>query len=176
MPPVSRSRRLEPNEVREALGIAADHRLVLLSVGGLSGGAIAGGFRLPPKTILVAPGDGDGIHREGNLIWIPTMGGPYHPDLVAASDLVVAKLGYSTVAEVYHAGTSFAYLRRPTFPESPILEAFVEEHIPSAPLPDDWLDNSATARVIEDLLGAARSSRNSPQRCEGSCGTDPQPS
>jgi len=157
VPPVSRSRRLERNKVREALGIAADQRLVLLSVGGLSGGAIGNGLRVPPTTILVVPGGGHGVKPEGNLIWIPTMGGPYHPDLVAASDLVVAKLGYSTAAEVYHAGTSFAYLRRPTFPESPILEAFVEEHIPSAPLPEDWLDNPATSRVIEDLLGAARS-------------------
>jgi hypothetical protein len=156
VPPVSRSRRLARDEVREALGIAADQRLVLLSVGGLEGGAIGGGFRVPGRTILVAPGSGKGTQPEKNQIWIPTMGGPYHPDLVAASDLVVAKLGYSTVAEVYHAGTPLAYLRRPTFPESPILEAFVEEHIPSAALPDDWLDNPATTRIIEDLLGAAR--------------------
>ncbi len=156
VPPVSRSRRLERDEVREALGIAADQRLVLLSVGGLEGGAIGGGFRLPARTILVAPGSGNGTQPEKNQIWIPTMGGPYHPDLVAASDLVIAKLGYSTVAEVYHAGTPLAYLRRPTFPESPILEAFVEDHIPSAALPDDWLDNPVTTRIIEDLLGAAR--------------------
>jgi hypothetical protein len=155
VPPVSRRRRLEPDEVRESLGIPADHRVVLMSIGGLEG-ALGAGFRPPPATTLVAPGDGDRIDADGDLIWIPAMGGPYHPDLVAASDLVVAKLGYSTVAEVYHAGTAFAYLRRPTFPESPILEAFVEEHIQSAPLPDDWLDDPATARVIEDLLGAPR--------------------
>lgn len=162
VPPVSRSPRLGRSEVRASLGIAADHRLVLLSVGGLADRAISGGFRLPPMTILVAPGSGGGIQREGNLIRIPTMGGPYHPDLVAASDLVVAKLGYSTIAEVHHAGTSFAYLRRPTFPESPILEAFVEEHIPSAPLPDDWLNSPATARIIEDLLDAARPRKTRP--------------
>ncbi len=90
------------------------------------------------------------------------MGGPYHPDLVAASDLVISKLGYSTAAEVYHAGTSFAYLRRPTFPESPILEAFVRKHIPSAPLPAGWLDNPGTGRVIEDLLGATRPREDRP--------------
>ena len=88
--------------------------------------------------------------------------GQLHPDLVAASDLVIAKLGYSTVAEVYHAGRSFAYLRRPTFPESPILEAFVEEHIPSAPLPDDWLKSPAGNRIIEDLLGAVRPREDRP--------------
>jgi len=156
VPPVSRSRRLERHEVRESLGIAADQRLVLLSVGGLEGGALGVGFPLPARTILMAPGGGEGTQPEKNRIRVPTTGGPYHPDLVAASDLVVAKLGYSTVAEVYHAGTCFAYLRRPRFPESPILEAFVEEHIPSAALPDDWLDNPATPRIFEDLLGTAR--------------------
>lgn len=154
--PVSRSPRLAPDELRERLGIRADQRLVLLSVGGLDRTAIAGGFRPPEGTIFVAPGAGDALDSRGNPIWIPTMGGPYHPDLVAASDLVVAKLGYSTVAEVYHAGTAFAYLRRPTFPESPVLEAFVREHLPSAPLPDDWLGHPSTTRILRDLLEAPR--------------------
>ena len=39
--------------------------------------------------------------------------------------MVVGKLGYSTVAECYRAGTPLAYIRRPHFPESPVLEQFV---------------------------------------------------
>jgi hypothetical protein len=157
VPPVSRSSRLGRNELRSMLGIAADDRLVLLSVGGLESLSIGRGFRPPAGTILVAPGGGDGIKSEGDLIWIPTMGGPYHPDLVAASDLVVAKLGYSTVAEVYHAGTALAFLRRPIFPESPILEGFVREQIPSAALAENWLESPSTTRILEELLETPRS-------------------
>jgi len=156
VPPVSRSSRLERHELRRSLGITTDDRLVLLSIGGLESLSIGRGFRSPPATILVAPGTGGGIKLGENLIWIPIMGGPYHPDLVAASDLVVAKLGYSTVAEVYHARTAFAYLRRPIFPESPILESFVREHIPSAVLPENWFENSSTTRILEDLLETPR--------------------
>jgi len=156
LPPVSRSPRLERHALRNMLGIGGEDRLVLLSLGGLERLSSGRGFRMPPKTVLVAPGNGDGIEPRGNLIWIPTMGGPYHPDLVAASDLVVAKLGYSTVAEVYHAGTAFAYLRRPKFPESPILEAFVREHIPAAALPEDWFVQPETTEILEDLLAAPR--------------------
>ncbi len=98
----------------------------------------------------------------GKIIRIPAFGGPYHPDLVGASDLVIAKLGYSTVAEVYHARTAFAYPRRSRFPESPILEAFADESNPSAALPDDWLDNPATTGVIERLLDAPRPEETRP--------------
>jgi hypothetical protein len=138
------------------LGIGGDDRLILLSLGGLERILKGPCFRVPPKTVLVAPGNGDGIEHTGTLIRIPAMGGPYHPDLVAASDLVVAKLGYSTVAEVYHAGNAFAYLRRPKFPESPILEAFVRAHIPSAALPEDWLENPTTTTTLSDLLATPR--------------------
>jgi hypothetical protein len=154
--PVSRRSQLERNELRSRLGVAADGRLILLSVGGLDGGAIGRGVRFPPATILVAPGIGDRIGPGVDPIRIPSMGGPAHPDLVAASDLVIAKLGYSTVAEVYHAGAALAYLRRPRFPESPILEAFVDEHIPSAALPENWFENPSTTEVLGGLLDISR--------------------
>ena len=155
--PISR-RQLGPrHEVRRLLGVPNDHRMVLLSVAGLDGKNL-GRLRFwpPPTTTLVVPGTGNTVRAEGGVIRIPTLGGPYHPDLVAASDLVVAKLGYSTIAEVYHAGTAMAYLRRPLFPETPVLEAFVKEHIPSAALPEDWLENSSTQEIFEDLLAAPR--------------------
>ena len=84
------------------------------------------------------------------------MGGPYHPDLVAASDLVIAKLGYSTVAEVFSAGTRLAYLARSRFPESPVLEAFVRQYIPSVGLAEDWLENTATPELLDELITTPR--------------------
>jgi len=164
--PVSRNPRLGRHELRSMLGVAADDRLVLLSVSGLESPLIGRGFRPPAGTILVAPGSGDGIRHEGNLIRIPTMGGPYHPDLVAASDLVVAKLGYSTVAEVYHAGTALAYLRRPIFPESSILEGFVREQIPSAALAGNWLEDPSTTRILKELLETPRPTDPRPNGAE----------
>lgn len=51
----------------------------------------------------------------------------YHPDLVATSDLMLGKLGYSSIAEAACAGTPFAYLQRHWFPESRVLEDFVTQ-------------------------------------------------
>ena len=155
--PVSRLCRESKTRVRKSLGIPADHRMVLLSVGGLHSSDVGHrGFRPPSAATLVVPGANEKVAVDGKVIWIPAMGGPYHPDLVGASDLVVGKLGYSTVAEVYQAGTALAYLRRPRFPESPILEAFVRQYIPSVGLAEDWLENPATPELLENLLATPR--------------------
>ena len=161
--PVSRLPRRSRTEVRESLGIPTGHRVVLLSVGGLHASDVEHrGFRPPTATTLVVPGAVDRVRASGSVIWIPTMGGPYHPDLVAASDLVIAKLGYSTVAEVYHANTVFAYLCRPRFPESPVLNAFVRQHIPSEAIPEDWLGEPTAAEIIDALLEGPRPTRTRP--------------
>lgn len=59
-------------------------------------------------------------------------------------------------AEVYHAGTAFAFLRRLIFPESSVLEGFVREHIPSAALPENWLQSPLTTEILEELLETPR--------------------
>ena len=151
--PVSRRPRASRFDIRRRLGVPDEHRMVLVSLAGLGEEAI---FRPLLRKLagitLVVPGTGLGIESHGDVIRIPVVGGPYHPDLMSASDLVVAKLGYSTVAEAYHAGVAFAYLRRPRFPESPVLEAFVRESLPSSPFAPEWLDDADTPKVVEGLL------------------------
>ena len=87
---------------------------------------------------------------------LPFHSGFYHPDLVAASDLVVSKLGYSTVAEAYHAGTALAYVGRPRFPESPILAQWVEGHMVAAEIGEDALRNGAWLAAANELLEVPR--------------------
>ena len=55
--------------------------------------------------------------------------GIFHPDIVAASDGVVGKIGYSTLAEVYAAGVPYGFVPRPRFRESDVLSAFVQEQM-----------------------------------------------
>lgn len=152
--PISRSSRTGKTEVRRRLGVSDEQRMILLSMGGGDPVLIRGQRCSPPsRTVFVVPGTpGPGPVPDGVVF----AEGWFHPDLVSASDLVVAKLGYSTVAEVFSAATRLAYLRRPRFPESPVLEAFVRNHIPSAPLRSDWLDDSSTPRILETLLAAPR--------------------
>lgn len=100
--------------------------MVLLTMGGIpwrwDG---VGRLRAHSEAVFVVPGGSEAERREGNLVLLPHRTGFYHPDLVRAADVVVGKLGYSTVAEVVGMGKPFAFVPRPTFPESPVLEAYL---------------------------------------------------
>jgi hypothetical protein len=150
VPPVSRSPRSSRADLRRKLGIPADHRLLLLSLSGSQSTIVPKPLRAMPATTLAVPAGSPEPESEPGIVRVPTTGGLYHPDLVAG------KLGYSTVAEIYQAGNAFAFLRRPRFPESPVLERFVTAHLPSEALPEDWLENPMVPSLLEDLLGRPR--------------------
>ena len=128
--PVSREPGASRGAVRRAVGLADDDSrpLVLLTMGGL-GWRGKGSAAVPAGAFFVTLGGGDSIRREPSRLALPDRSPIYPPDLVAAADLVVAKLGYSTVAECYHAGARLAFLERPRFPESDVLAAFCRERL-----------------------------------------------
>ena len=68
---------------------------------------------------FVIPGGADDYLWQENLVLLPHHSRFYHPDLVAAADAVVGKVGYSTVAETFHAGAPLGYVPRTRFRESP---------------------------------------------------------
>jgi len=140
--PISRGPRTPSAEVRAGLGVPRDAALVLLTMGGirwdyrsLEAASTRSG------ACFVVPGAGDSTRREGSLLRLPFRSDFYHPDLVHAADLVVGKLGYSTLAEAYHAHTALAYIARPQFPESNVLERFAISRM------------GATAVTVEDFNG-----------------------
>lgn len=128
VPPVSRAEFCAREETRRRLRIESDTPAVLITTGGIPE---RHGFleRLAavPGMAFVLPGMADeaaGVRERGNLRLLSRRSGFHHPDLVRAADAVVGKLGYSTVAEVYAAGTPFAYVRRVGFRESEALARF----------------------------------------------------
>jgi len=152
--PISRQPRDERALVRQRLGVSDEQEMILLSMSGADPAFIRDlRWSAPSRAVVVVPvspgpdPDPDGVVVAGEV---------FHPDLVAASDLVIAKLGYSTVAEVVSAATRLAYLRRPQFPESPVLETFVCKNTPSAPLSPDWISDPTTFGVLEEILAQPR--------------------
>jgi hypothetical protein len=124
-PPVSRRVKIDAAEVRRELCIPEEAKVVMLSMGGI------------PDTFwnyeilehhrelrFIIPSSGGECELRNNLILLPHDYEISHPDLVNASDAVVGKLGYSTLAEVYHAGIPFGYFARSRFRESGPLEEF----------------------------------------------------
>lgn len=150
IPVVSRAPREDRARVRARLALRPDTPAILITGGILPGSRadLARLLRRVPDCDFVVIGGAEAEARDGAVWFLPSRSAFYHPDLVHACDVVVAKLGYSTVAEVYHAGTRMAYLTRPQFRESPILEAFVRARIPS-----QWIEAQAweSGAWLEDL-------------------------
>lgn len=130
--PVARPLR-RPELIRQRFFCDSSQRLVLLTMGGLglqAGQRAALAPMLRQKdTVFVLAGWSRENEFSENLRFLAQDGLWYHPDLVAAADLVVGKTGYSTVAEAYQANTAYAMLPRPGFREAPVLEAFIDKHL-----------------------------------------------
>jgi len=129
VPPVSRCVRKGRDRVREELNIGAGEKMILVSMGGvferlsfINESFVEELRNYPVK--LVCCTDGVGLRDCGNVIFLPKFSQFYHPDLVNASDGVIGKLGYSTLAEVANTGVPFAFVVREDYPEMDCLKTF----------------------------------------------------
>jgi UDP:flavonoid glycosyltransferase YjiC (YdhE family) len=129
--PVSRHPQSTPDKTRSELGIPKSSKMVLITMGGVQEQFTS---QDPLKTIedvvFVIPGASQSVLRRGQVILLPHHSHFYHPDLIHASDLVIGKVGYSTIAEIYHAGVPFGYISRSKFREAEPLAAYIRENIP----------------------------------------------
>lgn len=157
--PVSRRARTKPAAVRGALEL--DERpIVLVTMGGH---AWDPGFVEPlaraPELNFVAFAGTPRIERIGNTLLLPERSPVFLPDLVAAAEVVVGKLGYSTVAEAWAAGTRYVYVPRSRFPEGPVLAEFVRSELPSVEIEPTSFTSGAWIRALPGLLEQERPPR-----------------
>jgi UDP:flavonoid glycosyltransferase YjiC (YdhE family) len=155
--PVSRARQTEADTVRARLGVSTQEKLVLMSMGGAGWDF---GFlleaRLDPAVRLIIPGGQDQLPAAPHLIALPRRSHFFHPDLVNACDAVIGKVGYSTLAEVYQAGVPFGFVGRAAFRESPVLEDFVRNHLPSLRFSPAEFQSHQWSIKLPQLLGLAK--------------------
>ncbi len=158
--PVSRRPRSRRDGTRRRLGVPADAPLVMVTMGGIEwnydGVEPQGADALGNEPWLVIPGAGAEPRRRGRCVLLPHRSEFFHPDLVTAADAVIGKLGYSTVAEVYRAGIPFGYVARSRFPESPKLEAWVQEHLPHRRIEPEQFTAGRWGEEIARLLELPR--------------------
>jgi UDP:flavonoid glycosyltransferase YjiC (YdhE family) len=115
------------------------------------------------ELFFVIPGGSQQHEIRNNLILLPHASDFYHPDLVNASDAVVGKIGYSTVAEAFHAGVPFYYVMRGGFRESPVLARFVDEQMHGRAMPEEDFASGDWLRFLDELLSSTRTrSRHRP--------------
>ncbi len=170
IPPIARQPRLSRSATRASLGIPDQAHMVLVTMGGVpwdfgdleqqlsrrsangSGDEGSDPEHSDRERFLVIAGGAPEVTRHGQAILIPHRSDFYHPDLVHASDAVVGKLGYSTVAEIAAAGSRFAYVPRRRFAESPCLEEWVDQHLCSQRLDSESLIDGSWIQQLDALL------------------------
>ncbi len=155
--PVSRQPVNPPDTVRKALDVSLDEPIVLITMGGT-----AAELPVPPDlqrvrdVHFVVPSAIEEPARTGNVTRMPYRSSVYYPDLINACTIVVAKVGYSTVAEAYRLGTPMGFIPRPRFRESAILVQFVRDQMAGIEIPMVDLDSGRWLDRLPELLAFPR--------------------
>jgi hypothetical protein len=128
--PVSRPARIAGPRVRRQLEVPPEKQLVLVTTGGVPERyEFLQALKKHTEVVFVVPGGARSSRRRDNCILLPVNSTFFHPDLVAAADAVVGKVGYSTLAEVHAAGVPFGYVVREGFRESRVLVDFIRKNM-----------------------------------------------
>ena len=161
--PVSRKIKNPAARIRKRLGLPAASKMVLITTGGIKQRyGFLDKLRKVRRIDFVLPGAGLQIAIRDNLIILPARSDFYHPDLVNASDAVVGKVGYSTLAEVYHAGVPFGYTPRSNFRESGPLVDFIDRQMNGVLVDESEFSSGKWRTKLENLLDMPRAQRSAP--------------
>jgi len=153
VPPISREPRQPRDLVRHQLGISMGEKAILITLGGIRG-KLEFLDHLPdlPGIRYIIPGASRHYSKFRNQVHLPFHSTIFHPDLVAASDAIVGKAGYSTVSEAFHAGVPFGFIPRTGFREAPILEDFVLKNLHGFRFEEDHLLKNHWESALAHLL------------------------
>ena len=161
--PISRKMRTPRLATREKLGVPEGANAVMITMGGIPEQYPFLKQLQKSKDIhFIVPGASKGTERRGNLLLLPQHSSCFHPDLVHASDAVIGKVGYSTLAEVYSAGVPFGYIARSDFRESPKLVFFIRGHMKGWPIGEKEFYEGAWLSALPELLALPRIRRRTP--------------
>lgn len=154
--PVSRKIKTPGSEIRKRLGLPEMGKMVLITTGGIpqSYGFLNKLARYREITFILRGADPK-MKSIGNSIILPQRSDFYHPDLVNAADAVIGKVGYSTLAEIYHAGIPFGYIARSNFRESGPMVKFIQMQMPGIAVGESEFANGNWTVKLEDLLNLA---------------------
>ncbi len=162
--PVARRQRISRESTRKRLGVPADVKLVLITAGGIEQPypAVDALAAAPANVQFVIPGGSDDVVRVGNITLLPHHSTFFHPDLVYASDAVMGKLGYSTIAEAYYAGIPFAFAPRDHFRETGPLARFVCNQLGGIEVSYQDFASGNWIKILPELLACTRQERSCP--------------
>lgn len=161
--PISRRPRASRAGTRAALGIGVRRPAILVTMGGIP----HGGFAVKPLLDLpgvefILAGAARRRRRVGNVLLLPHHSGFYHPDLVAAADAVVGKIGYSTLAETCRSRIAYGFVPRTGFRESAVLARWLVGRGRGLRIGPAAFATGKWVRRIPDLLDLGRPTEHFP--------------
>ena len=159
--PVFRETRSSKEQIRRQLKLTDEELLVLVTMGGIPIDHNDGNkFSITDSIKYLFPVNNINAKNENENIIFLSHNHPYfHPDLVNASDLVIGKLGYSTVAETYSLAKPFLFIGRTNFRESRVLEKFVRENMISDDIELNDIFSLQTIKKIRELISKTNSKK-----------------
>ncbi|XP_011017618.1 PREDICTED: L-arabinokinase-like [Populus euphratica] len=113
-------------EVRKELGVKEDVKLVIFNFGGQPAGWKLQEEFLPPGWKCVVCGGSDKEEYPPNFIKL--LKDAYTPDVIAASDCMLGKIGYGTFSEAMAYKLPFVFVRRDYFNEELFLRNMLEHY------------------------------------------------
>lgn len=162
--PVCREARTPRRETRRRLGLKEEARVVMITMGGIRERfPFLEGLKRQKDIHFLIPGGSERRAVRDNLVLLPHHSAFFHPDLLQASDAVIGKVGYSTLAECYEAGVPFGFIERTGFRESPELVSFIQREMKGFPIrAQEFYDGTWLGR-LPDLLSLPRIRRPNPR-------------
>jgi hypothetical protein len=158
--PASRKMKSPSGAIRQRLGLTESCKVIIITAGGVPKNY---GFMEKLKnqtaTHFIIPGASNCVDIQDNLVLLPENSEFFHPDLVNAADAAIGKAGYSTIAEVYHAGIPFGYSARTQYRESGPLVNFIENKMHGFAIGQSEFNNGDWIHRIEALLALPRVQR-----------------
>ncbi|CAI9094830.1 OLC1v1030630C1 [Oldenlandia corymbosa var. corymbosa] len=113
-------------QVRKELGIGDEVKVVILNFGGQPAGWKLKEEYLPSGWLCLVCGASDSQELPPNFVKLAK--DVYTPDLIAASDCMLGKIGYGTVSEALAYKLPFVFVRRDYFNEEPFLRNMLEHY------------------------------------------------
>ena len=166
IPPASRRPRHTAAEFRRSLSIPEEHRLGLISMGGIPENLdFAVGSEIPDNVTLLLPGTFEKVEHVGNKVLLPHHSEYYHPDMVHAADFLIGKAGYSTIGEVCASGAAFGFISRDNFREAGVTADFLRRRTNTLEISHEHYESFNLNEEIRQLLAMGKTA---PQPVNGS--------
>ena len=161
--PASRKIKTSKRSIRNKLEIPTENQMVLITTGGvLQEYNFLEMLRNQRNIHFVIPCGCQSTEFIDNIFLVPHHSDFFHPDLVNASDAVIGKAGYSTIAEVYHAGLPFGYIPCPNNREAKRLVEFIEQEMSAYAISESEFQNGNWISQLNALIARPRIERNVP--------------